>query len=43
VGLAESAGAHALDERVDVTPLPAGLTALARLTARRTAVPAAPV
>jgi tripeptide aminopeptidase len=38
VGLAESAGAHALDERVDVTPLPAGLTALARLTARRTAV-----
>jgi tripeptide aminopeptidase len=42
VGLAGSAGAHALDERVDVTPLPAGLTALARLVARRTAVQGAP-
>jgi hypothetical protein len=36
VGLAESAAVHAPDERVDVCPLPAGLTALARLVARRT-------
>jgi acetylornithine deacetylase/succinyl-diaminopimelate desuccinylase-like protein len=36
VGLAESAAAHTLEERVDVSSLSAGLTALARLTARRT-------
>lgn len=36
VGLAESAFIHSLDERVDVSSLPAGLTALARLVARRT-------
>jgi acetylornithine deacetylase/succinyl-diaminopimelate desuccinylase-like protein len=36
VGLAESASIHSLDESVDVSSLPAGLTALARLIARRT-------
>jgi acetylornithine deacetylase/succinyl-diaminopimelate desuccinylase-like protein len=37
VGLAESAEVHALDERVDVAGLPASLSALAGLIARRTA------
>jgi tripeptide aminopeptidase len=37
VGLAESASVHAPEERVDVSSLSAGLTALARLVARRTA------
>jgi acetylornithine deacetylase/succinyl-diaminopimelate desuccinylase-like protein len=35
VGLAESADVHSHEERVDVSSLPAGLSALARLVARR--------
>jgi acetylornithine deacetylase/succinyl-diaminopimelate desuccinylase-like protein len=35
VGLAESSDVHALDESVDVSALPVGLSALAGLVARR--------
>jgi acetylornithine deacetylase/succinyl-diaminopimelate desuccinylase-like protein len=37
VGLADTSGVHSAQERVDVSPLPGALSALARLVARRAA------